>query len=210
MPLTPTADTRILLIDDHPLFVAGFINMATTLRPAWRLTSQANAEAALAQIEAGDLFDLVLIDLTLPGMDGFDLMARIARSWPQIIRVIISGREDKVTRLRARACGASAYIPKNLPPERMACVLDDVLAGRVHFDGPTACDDDDGATEALTPRQAEVLSMLALGASNKEIERKLKISDRTVRAHLTDIFVALNVQSRTQAILEAQKRGLVS
>ncbi len=209
MQIPPSVDTRILLIDDHPLFVAGFVNMATILRPGWQLTTQASAEAALGQIESGEMFDLVLIDLTLPGMDGFDLLGRLARAWPQIIRVIISGREDKVTRLRARACGASAYIPKNLPPERMAAVLDEVLAGQIHFIGPLA-GDEDLSDSALTPRQAEVLSMLALGASNKEIERKLKISDRTVRAHLTDIFVALKVQSRTQAILEAQKRGLVS
>ena len=210
MQIPPLADARILLIDDHPLFVAGFVNMAACLRPAWRVTSQANAEAALAGIEAGDTVDLVLIDLSLPGMDGFDLMARLAGSWPQVVRVIISGREDTSTRLRARACGASAYIPKNLPPERMAAVLDDVLAGRVPYDGAFALGDGETVADALTPRQAEVLSMLALGASNKDIERRLKISDRTVRAHLTDIFTALKVQSRTQAILEAQKRGLVS
>lgn len=199
---------RLLLVDDHPLFVGGFLSMAAILRPDWEVTSVGNGTDALDRAAATD-FDMALIDITLPGMDGFGLLGKLAQACPQTIRVIISGREDVSARTRARSGGASAYVPKNLPPDRMAAILDAVLDGAIHFDEDVLNRTVQAARPSLTQRQTEVLEMLALGASNKEIERALKISERTVRAHITEIFAALKVQSRTQAILAAQKQGLV-
>jgi DNA-binding NarL/FixJ family response regulator len=182
--------------------------MAAILRPEWEVTSVGNGADALDRV-AGSDFDMALIDITLPGMDGFGLLGRLAQASPQTIRVIVSGREDVTARMRARSGGASAYVSKNLPPDRMAAILDEVLDGAIHFDDGTSSRTEPTPVGTLTARQTQVLEMLALGHSNKEIERALKISERTVRAHITEIFAALKVQSRTQAILAAQKQGLV-
>ncbi len=115
-------------------------------------------------------------------------------------RVMISGRDDRAARLRARHLGASGFISKSLNPQVIMAAIDSILMGGVFFDEPdmeTPEDDD----EELTPRQLEVLDLLAKGCANKEIEDRLGLADRTVRAHLTVIFKTLGVQSRIRAVI---------
>jgi DNA-binding NarL/FixJ family response regulator len=213
-PLGPalTVEATLLLVDDHPLFHAGLASMLQSARPRWRLLSAHDASQGLEMIRAHPDIDLVLVDIVLPGIDGFDALAEFGKACPQLPRVTISGREDAAARLRARHCGASGFISKAWTPERIAQVLDTVLDGGSGFDetAPAAgADGDDGNGSGLTPRQVEVLSLLAEGRSNKDIEFRLGIAERTVRAHLTEIFQALGAQTRVQAILQAQKRGLI-
>jgi DNA-binding NarL/FixJ family response regulator len=207
-----TAEATLLLVDDHPLFHAGLASMLRTARPGWRLLSAHDAAQGLEMIRADDGIDLVLVDIVLPGIDGFDALAEFGKACPQLPRVTISGREDAAARLRARHCGASGFISKAWAPERIAAVLDAVLDGGSGFDDGAAQapgHGEDGDAANLTPRQVEVLSLLAEGHSNKEIEYRLSIAERTVRAHLTEIFQALGAQTRVQAILQAQKLGLI-
>jgi DNA-binding NarL/FixJ family response regulator len=192
-----------LLVDDHPLFRDGFASMLKHHRPAWTLRTANSAAEALAALADGHP-DLAIIDILLPDVDGFDAARAIAERAPLVSRVMISGREDGAARLRSRDCGASGFISKAWPTERILEMLEEVLAGGVAFETAT-----EEKGKAITSRQLEVLTLLADGHSNKAIERRMSIAPRTVRAHLTEIFHLLEVDGRVQAILKARQQGLI-
>ena len=193
---------RLLLIDDHPLFVDGFATMIAAARPGWRFAAAHSSAAGCAALADG--VDLVLVDLELPDCDGFATIAAIAGIDPLLPRIVISGRADAAARMRARAAGASGFIVKSLPPADMIGVIDTVVAGGCGFGGAT-----DAPMPVLSPRQLDVLALLAEGHANKEIRYRLDIAERTVRAHLTDLFAALGVSTRVNAILRAREIGLI-
>ena len=194
---------RLLLIDDHPLFVDGFATMIAAARPDWTFAAAHSSLAGCARI--GERFDLVLVDLELPDRDGFATIAAIAAIDPLLPRIVISGRADAASRMRARAAGASGFIVKSLPPAAMIAVINEVAAGRCGFDSAVS----DSAMPCLSPRQLDVLALLAEGHANKEIRFRLDIAERTVRAHLTELFSALGVNTRVNAILRAREIGLI-
>ena len=206
--------TCILLVDDHPLYHEGLASVFARLAPDLTILSAGSAEAGLAVLRAADI-DLALIDLVLPGGDGIAAMALYAREFPHVPRVLISGKEDPSVARRARDAGASGFIPKSLPIERMIEALRTLCDGGAYFDGsgplPNSSSSSSVASAAeLTLRQLEVLKLLGEGRSNKEISSLLSIADRTVRAHLTELFRALGVTGRTQAILAGQRLGLLA
>jgi two-component system, NarL family, nitrate/nitrite response regulator NarL len=126
-------------------------------------------------------------------------------------RLLISGREDQATLVRASRSGASGFVAKSWPVERLLKVIERVLAGGSGFDPRTDAQPASGGIgQQLTLRQIEVLCLLAEGKSNKEIAHRLDIADRTVRAHLTELFQALGVASRVQAVLQAKQLGIVA
>jgi DNA-binding NarL/FixJ family response regulator len=193
----------LLLVEDHPLFCEGFARMAQALAPEWAVRSVDCADAACAALAAGGA-DVVIVDAGLPGRDGFTLMEELAVAYPAIPLMLISAREDAAARMRAQACGAVGFIGKREPSEAMVARIASVLAGGTAFD----CPGKDVPT--LTQRQVEVLELLAQGHGNKEIRHRLGIAERTVRAHLTDLFQCLGAQSRVQAILRARELGLIA
>lgn len=196
--------TRLLLVDDHPLFRDGFARMVEVLRPGWTVALAGSAAQALDKL-ADVAPDLVVIDVGLPGDDGFTLLNAIAHAAPELPQILVSGREDPAVRVRARACGARSFIAKTAAPEVMVDVIDAVLNGATIFETAAL-----GVLPQLTPRQAEVLTLLTEGHGNKEIRHRLGIAERTVRAHLTDLFALLGVHSRTQAIVRARELGLIA
>ena len=200
--------THILLIDDHPLFCGGFVATCQGQRPSFKVSLAATIAEATEFLTSGQPVSCILIDIMLPDGSGFDALQTLARLDPLTPRVMISGRDDRAARLRARHLGASGFISKSLNPIAIMAALDDILAGGVHFDDPgePAIEDE----ESLTPRQLEVLDLLGKGCANKEIEDRLGLADRTVRAHLTVIFKHLGVQSRIRAVMEARSRGLIA
>ncbi len=206
--------STLLLVDDHPLYHAGLRSVLQALRPHYRVLSAGDAAAGLAILEVRQDVDLVLIDIVLPGTDGFDAVARYGRACPHVPRVLISGREDAATMRRASSSGASGFVAKSWPIERLLGVIEKVLAGASGFEPlpatPSAANDAHRRCQDLSLRQVEVLTLLAQGKSNKEIARTLDIADRTVRAHLTELFHALGVASRIQAVLQAQQLGIVT
>jgi len=198
--------TRVLLIDDHPLFVDGFAMMLRKSRPEWILESSSSTAEALAVLRRGVDFDLIIVDVQLPEHDGFETLGLIAEFCPSAPRMMMSGREDGLAQLRAQQAGARGFVVKASPPETILATIDGVLAGQPHFArGYGSCD----AKPALSPRQTEVMELLAIGCANKEIRYRLNIAERTVRAHLTEIFNVLGVNSRVQAILRARELGLI-
>jgi DNA-binding NarL/FixJ family response regulator len=203
----------LLLVDDHPLYHAGLASVLQALRPDYRLLGAGNADEGLRILER-EVVDLVLVDIVLPGPDGFEAVASYGRAHPHIPRVLISGRDDAATLLRASRCGASGFVSKAWPADRLVWVVERVLAGDSGFEAPAPSPTQGDAKvlrkQDLTLRQIQVLCLLAEGKSNKEIADRLEIADRTVRAHLTEMFQALGVASRVQAVLQAQHLGLVT
>ena len=179
--------------------------MAGALRPGWEVRFADCAGAARA-ILAEEEMDLVLIDIGLPDEDGFALLASIASKHPQLSQLVISGRSDAAVRVRARSCGAQGFIAKTMPSEGILAAIDTVLAGGAAFDDAKP---NGSPTPQLTARQAQILELLAEGHGNKEIRHRLGIAERTVRAHLTELFQLLEAHSRMQALIRARELGLV-
>jgi len=200
----PMSTASILIVDDHPLFSNGFAAMAAALRPDWVLHSATSAAGAL-QTLAVLAPDLTVVDVMLPDADGFTLLETIGATWPELTCVLISGRDDPGVRVRARASGAAGFIAKTHTPEAIICLLDTVLAGGQAFAAHNASD----AAPELTIRQSEILALLAQGHGNKEIRHRLGIAERTVRAHLTELFHLLGANSRMQAVIRGRELGLL-
>ncbi len=195
---------ELLIVDDHPLFVEGFAAMVRQHRPNWRVSAAATGAEGLRAI-AETAPDLAILDVLLPDYDGFELLGELARRWPPLPAVLVSGRDQVAMRQRARASRARGFISKVTPAPRFVAQLDIVLAGGVAFDEMGL---PDGAP-TLTDRQAEILDLLAQGHGNKEIRYRLGIAERTVRAHLTELFNLLGVHGRMPAVIRARELGLI-
>jgi DNA-binding NarL/FixJ family response regulator len=194
----------ILIVDDHPLFADGFTHMARILRPDWTLLCAISAADALRALEHARP-DLAIVDVGLPDRDGFELLAAMAVAAPRLPVILLSGRDDAAVRVRARASGAAGFIAKAATPDFIVGQIDSVLAGGTGFADPVC----GGDIPVLTQRQAEVLTLLAEGHGNKEIRHRLGIAERTVRAHLTELFQALGASSRMQAVIRGRALGLI-
>jgi len=204
--------TRILIVDDHPLYREGLQSALSTHMPDAEVVSAGSAEDGLQVLERGPEFDLVLLDLRLPGMDGFAALSAYGARFPMVPRVLISGSDEPSQLRRAFALGASGFIPKSLHVREVTEAIRIVLDGRVFAPPPDALrpiEHGDGATSELTLRQIEALKLLGEGYTNKEIARALEISERTAKAHVRAVFEALGVDNRTQAVVAAQRAGWI-
>lgn len=199
---------HILIVDDHPLYREGMVSALRAHLAGVQVRGANSAEEGLIELERDPDVDAVLIDLRLPGMDGFAALAVYAARFPAVSRVVVSAQEDPQVVQRAFEAGASGFIPKSMAVGDVADAIRQVLAGGLftpHFGRrplPPAA-----AGAQLTLRQVEVLRLLGEGYSNKEIANGLDITERTAKAHVSAIFEALGVDNRTQAVLAAQRLG---
>jgi len=195
---------RLLVVEDHPLYRDGLIGLLQRSAPQVQCRAAASAAEALRLLRAHDDIDLVLCDLCLPGgVDGLQLLARVALEFPTAARVLVSGSEDPHLPGQARAAGLMGYLPKGLPAPAWLDALASILAGDGWFP-PCASE-----AAAPTPRQQAVLQFLAEGLGNKEIARRLDITPRTVKYHLTTLYGALMASNRAEAVARAAKRGWI-
>lgn len=204
-----TVRYKVLIVDDHPLFRAGLSSVLPMFLPQTHVLGAGSAEEGLAVLGADPEVDLVLIDIHLPGMDGFEALAVYGERFPTVSRMLISGQEGPAAARRALAAGASGFLPKSLPLEEVAEAIRRVLGGEIFVppEGDDPSGEASGAAPALTLRRLEVLELLGEGYSNREIARALAISERTVKAHLTAIFQILDADNRTEAVVRAQALG---
>jgi two-component system nitrate/nitrite response regulator NarL len=199
---------KILIVDDHPLFRAGFHAVLEQSDLDAGVLSVSSLPEALQTLQQDGEIGLVLLDIHLKGDDGFNALKVIGERFPTTACIMISGDEQQAVAARAVAAGASGFIPKSFTADEMIAAIRKVLAGEVFVPETTnlaAAQQPSG----LTLRQLEVISMLGRGFSNKEIARALDVAERTVKAHVSAVFEALNVRNRTQAVLVAQKRGFL-
>jgi len=198
---------RILVVDDHPLYREGMVSALRAQLPGLEVLGAGSAEEGLRVLESNPETDLVLIDLRLPGMDGFGALAAYAARFPTVSRVLISGQDGAEIVRRAFDAGASGFIPKSLSVDQVTAAIRRVLDGGVFVpaqgEGPSA-------NGNLTLRQLEVLRLLGEGYTNKEIARSLDITERTAKAHVAAIFEVLGADNRTQAVVAGQRLGYLT
>lgn len=209
------APTKIIIADDHPLFRDALRRAVEGLLPDASV-SEANGLDHLQDVIAADReVDLVLLDLTMPGVQGFSGLLYLRAQYPDVPIVIVSANEDPAVIRRAVEFGASGFIPKSLDLESIGNAVRTVLAGDIWAPPDIDLDsgDDVGTAELaqrfgrLTPQQMRVLMMLSEGRLNKQIAYSLTVSEATVKAHVSAILQKLGVDSRTQAVIAASRIG---
>lgn len=205
---------KLLIVDDHALFREGLCHVLRELDEQATILEAPDYERALQHAAANPELDLVLLDLNMPGKDGFTALDSFATRYPTLPVVILSASSLRSDIQRALDAGAMGYIPKDTTSAIMLGALRLILAGGIYIppnlaqaDTPAALDRPRNST-ALTPRQLDVLALLVQGISNKDIATRLGLSEGTVKMHVTSIFRELGVSNRTQATLAAQNAGL--
>ena len=213
---------KVLIADDHPLFREAIRDVVEGLfgEDGWELTclEATGVEELLALAESHEDLDLILLDLFMPGAHGLSHLMTLRGRMPQTPVVVISSLNDAETVRQALTCGAAGFIPKSSPKDLIATALQVVFAGGIYLPRELLGEPeparerpadrgaaDDPFTGPLTPRQVEVLNLVAEGKSNKRIAYDLSISEMTVKAHVTAILRKLGVVSRAQAIVKFQR-----
>lgn len=205
---------RILLADDHDLFRAGLGMVLQGLGDTVELAQAGSLSAAMDCVGKTPEFDLALLDLNMPAMNGMAGLRQFRQQFPEIPVVIVSASDSPADAQQALDAGASGYIHKSSAPQVMLSALQLVLAGGVYVP-PQALRAEEtvpapykGRFGSLTARQIDVLRLLAAGKPNKLIARELGLSEGTVKIHLSTIFRVLDVNNRTEAVLAAQAMQL--
>lgn len=205
---------KILIVDDHALFRAGLGYVLNELEEDINILEASNYESAFEQVSANPDLDLVLLDLNMPGKDGFTALDTFSKEYPAMTIVILSASIQRSNIQRALDAGAIGYIPKDTSSSVMLNALRLILSGGVYLPPSMAQQSNDelnlnsNSAHNLTQRQLEVLTMVVQGNSNKVIAARLELAETTVKMHVTGILRCLGVSNRTQAAMVAEKLGL--
>ncbi len=196
----------LLLVDDHPLFRDSFAMAIRQLAPDTDVVAVASLPQARQCLAAHpERFDLVLVDYKLPGSNGLICATQLRHEQPAVAFGLISGEDDPRLPQLARDAGLVAYLPKSLEMDSLLAALQALARGATVYATPDA--PPPGTREpdfGLTPRQMDVLRLLASGASNKAIAQSMGISPTTVKHHLEAIFEKMGVANRLQAVMLAR------
>jgi DNA-binding NarL/FixJ family response regulator len=205
--------TTILIADDHPLFRGALRQALGSLMPHATVIEASGLDEVMAAMGRERDLDLILLDLTMPGVQGFSGLMYLRAQHPDVPVVIVSASEEALVIRRALDFGASGFIPKSLDAEHIGAAVNAVLAGETwtppDIDVSAAEDKETGELvrrlARLTPQQVRVLMMLSEGLLNKQIAYELTVSEATVKAHVSAILQKLGVDSRTQAVIAAAR-----
>jgi DNA-binding NarL/FixJ family response regulator len=205
---------QVLVVDDHPLILEALAQLLPQLHAGTVVTVARDRAEAEAALDNDPDIALVLLDLALPGTRGLDFLADLQLDYPGVPIVVLSATHDHATVTAALAAGARGFIPKTANAGALFDALRKVIDGGVYLttdlraglesDGVHLSPDELG----LTARQGDVLKLLVQGKPNKLICRDLKLSEGTVKVHVSAILKALHVHSRTQAVAELARRGI--
>jgi DNA-binding NarL/FixJ family response regulator len=210
----------ILVVDDHALLRSGMRFLLRGLDPGLEIDEAGDCAQALERVAARS-YDLVLLDLKMPGLDGLDALDALRKAAPATPLVVLSGEDAPRVVRAAIERGAMGFIPKSSTPEVLVHALRLVLAHGVYLPPavldlprsvPVAAPPPVAPAEmlltGLTPRQMDVLRCVIRGLPNKAIARELDVTEGTVKAHLTSVLRALGAHNRTEAVYAAAKLGL--
>ena len=200
---------RVLVVEDHPLMVEA-IRLALADSPELEISATATVGSDVCALAARAKPDVILLDLELPDGDTLHLVQRLADDGCNAKIVIFSGHDSSDVIDRALRAGAHAFITKRIDPRDLPAALRQALDRTVYQPlhlNPLAIDD--AARVDLNDRELAVLTALAAGLSNKEIAERLCYAEQTVKFHLTSIYRKLGVSSRTEAVADAYRRGLL-
>lgn len=208
--------TTLLIADDHPLFREALRGAVARLLPGATLREADSVAALYTIVEADPDADLLLLDLNMPGAQGFSALVHLRALHPQLPIVVVSAREEPSVMRRALDHGAVGFIPKSVDATTLGQALVQVLDGdrwapaAAHAAPAAGADEHDAAQRVrdLTPQQFRVLQMLGEGLLNKQIGYELGVSEATVKAHMTAVLRKLGASNRTQAVLIAGRLAL--
>jgi DNA-binding NarL/FixJ family response regulator len=207
---------HILIVDDHPLFREGLKTLLAALEPGVRISDAGSVDEAVA-LRGDEAFDLILLDMNLPGTSRLDALHQVKAAHESASVVVVSGDENPLLIRSAVDAGAAGYIPKSTDASLTIQALRLVLANGIYLPraaltggAGSASPQPPGATGSpeFSDRQLAVLKCLLQGKANKVIARELSIAEGTVKAHLWAIYQALGVNSRAQAMYRVHELHL--
>ncbi|ASN80989.1 MULTISPECIES: response regulator transcription factor [Deinococcus] len=193
---------RIVIADDHPLFRMGL--KYALIQQGFDVVAEASDGVSALDACRRWQPDAALLDVKMPGMTGIEVCEKLRVLHPEVVGVLITTFTEPAIVQAARAAGARGYVSKETDPESLARQLRDIVA---HPDVDRLPQVD---VPRLTPRESEVLPLLALGYSNKEIAKNLGVSPDTVKDHLARLYSKLNAGDRTEAVSRARSIGLLN
>lgn len=201
---------RVLLVDDHPIVRFG-LSTLLNLQPDIEIVGTAESGGAALTLLSTVKVDIVLLDLRMPDLPGIETLRQIRQLVPQARTIILSSFEYDEEINSAVQAGAQGYIHKQAPADDIVKAIRKVFRGKQAF--PRRIADqlaNNSLTAGLSARELEVLELIAKGFSNKEVARLLQISQYTVRNHLTNVAMKLDVRDRTEAIVVAIQSGIIT
>ncbi len=210
---------RVLIADDHSLFRKGCKLLLQEIEPKVQIVEAGDFKEAQTVLESKDNFDLILLDLRMPGLGEIEGVKRLRQLAPATPLVVVSAHDEPYYAQKVMDSGAAGFIPKSSNPSVISSALKLILAGG-NYVPPSLMNRAGGTPKAdsmrkpsgelyaavekvLTPRQMDVMRLLARGESNKGIAEALGLSEGTVKVHVAAILKALNAANRTQAVLIA-------
>jgi DNA-binding NarL/FixJ family response regulator len=205
---------RILIADDHELIRRGLISILSRSHPDWQIAADVSTGTAAIELGTALRPDVAILDLSMPDIDGLQVAERLLELVPGIRIVILSVYAAAPILRRLRKAGVSAYLAKNEVPKMLVRAVERVLAGEPFFASPSAARPTVEAPEyipvqfLLTPRELDVLHLLARGKTNKELAAELEMSVRTAENHHANIMQKLNVESLADIIRLAIRDGI--
>ncbi|MCS6836058.1 MAG: response regulator transcription factor [Anaerolineae bacterium] len=226
--LKPMPRIRVLIVDDHPLFRDGLIQALRHAEDIQIIGTGDNGIEVLTLVN--ELMpDVILLDVNLPGINGLQVARQLHTQHARIRTIILTAYHDNEQVILAARSGAIAYCAKDILPDQLITIIRDSMQGYCHLNNQrmtlaerdqwlqetiqrsasAAYADLDDHLAPLSPREMEILVMITEGLLNKEIGLRLKISEQTVKNHITSILRKLNVKDRTQAAVTALRRGWV-
>ena len=207
--MTTTAKIRVLCVDDHPVVregIAAIIGLQPDMTMAG--TAATGREAIERFVELRP--DVSLVDLRLPDMSGFDVIRAIRDKFPNARIIVLSSHEGDVDIQRALEAGAQGYVAKGIVRDELLDIIRGVHAGKRRLPAAVAQTlAEHMGDEPISPRELEVLSLMAAGKRNKEIAGDLSIAEDTVKMHVRNILSKLQVSDRTEAVTIALRRGII-
>ena len=207
---------RVLIADDHHVVRRGLLFFLKTQKDIEVIGEAKNGVEAVELVEALQP-DIVLMDLVMPELDGIQATEKIKKKWPNVAILMLTSFSDKDHVLPAIEAGAAGYQLKDIEPDELVNAIRKIINGEhmIHPVATSQLEETLRAEEnlphvknALTPRERDVLAELTKGKSNREIASSLFVTEKTVKTHISNIFIKLEVQDRTQAALYAVKYGL--
>ena len=209
---------KLLVVEDHALVREGLVRLLGQIEEGVSVQESADLEAALTLLDNEGEFDLLLLDLALPGVDGFAGLDILRRRYPGMPVAVVSASNDGPTIKRVLNLGASGFIPKASSGEALLSAVREVLDGNIFrpvCQQSSRIDDEMPLPPSkvgvrpeeigLTDRQAQVLALMVRGMSNRDIAEQLELSEGTVKIHATAVFKTLGVTSRTQALVAVSR-----
>ena len=210
---------RILIADDHPIVREGF-GAIVNAEPDIQVVAQASDGVQALERAAAANPDVALMDLRMPNMGGAEAIRRLRQTNPNLRAIVLTTYDDDEAIYEAIRAGARGYLLKDVRPKDLIRAIRRVHAGGSLLQpvvverlldrlGPEPSDDEAEPVEALTPRELEVLQIMARGARNRDIADELVISERTVKIHVANVMAKLGVSNRTAAVVRAMDLGLI-